>query len=629
MASWTRRSATWSTPEERRNNTFILRNGWELAQNTGNPRLRHRPSGRLGAETKHQGKSMAATVPAPAQRPRDCAPPRSSVVLVLAVLLAGACAPAGGSRPERPAPVLPDPVFLDESADGSGDPAGVEELLGDVDDEEPLTAPMVLDADGVARDLVESFPGFLAAGLPQPVLDTVLHYVGLFHAGRARANFERWLVREGRYRDLILSELEAAGLPEELLYLSMLESGFSPTAVSRAGAVGLWQFMPATGRAEGLRIDSWVDERRDPIASTRAATKHLAMLHDQLGDWALAAAAYNAGLGRVRRTRGDSGAGYFDLTLSGRLPAETRNYVPLILAASHVARNREYYGFVDMDSDPPLRYDTLRVDGRTRLSAVATASGLDAQELTALNTHLIRGAAPPVQGYPVRVPVGTASPDVMLRLAALPTEERLLPEYREIWAVVKSGDSWWRIARNHGVSVNDLRARNPRVGDVIHPGMRLLVDRRQVTDLEVRTVAAATPSTRSTAPSSAASSGGSSRSPGPNAGSAPQPSGDGTYRVRHGDTMSGIAAARGIRLADLARWNGMASPRPLREGEVLRLTPAESRRHRVQRGETLTSVARRYDVQIADLVRWNGLGSARPLREGETLLVEGPSTAAR
>jgi LysM repeat protein len=93
--------------------------------------------------------------------------------------------------------------------------------------------------------------------------------------------------------------------------------------------------------------------------------------------------------------------------------------------------------------------------------------------------------------------------------------------------------------------------------------------------------------------------------------------------------MSGIAAARGIRLADLARWNGMASPRPLREGEVLRLTPAESRRHRVQRGETLTSVARRYDVQIADLVRWNGLGSARPLREGETLLVEGPSTAAR
>jgi membrane-bound lytic murein transglycosylase D len=516
----------------------------------------------------------------------------------------------------------PEPVeeaYVDDSVDGAGDPAGIEELLGD----EPTVGPppdlSLLDPDGVDWDLRTHMPGFLAAGFPPAALDQVLHNIGLFHTGRARANFERWLVREGRYRDLILGELEAAGLPEELLYLSMLESGFSPTAVSRAGAVGLWQFMPATGRESGLRIDDWVDERRDPIASTRAAIGHLTYLYQELGDWALAAAAYNAGLGRVRRTRIDSGAGYFDLTLSGRLPAETRGYVPLILAASHVARNRELYGFVDITPDPPLRYDTVHVEGRTRLSALARTAELTVAELTALNTHLIRGAAPPGLSYPLRVPVGSANPEIGLRLAALPVDERLLPEYRDIYAVVRPGDSWWRIANAHGVTVRALRARNPRVGDVIHPGMRLLVDRRVVRDGEG---AAATnrvaggPSGSSTEPARSASRP-------PSAGAA-QPAAGATYRVRQGDTMTGIASARGVTVGDLVRWNGMSAPRPLREGETIRVGPADPRRHRVERGETMTSVARRYGVGISDLVRWNGFDAARPLREGEVLVVEGP-----
>jgi membrane-bound lytic murein transglycosylase D len=567
--------------------------------------------------------SMEANALAPAHRACVAAPLRPSRLLLVAVWLAAGCSPAG-VRPALPDPVVVETDYEDGSVDGAGDPAGVEELLGEGwEEEEPAPVPLILDRGGVGQDLIQNFPGFLAGGLPGPVLDTVLHYVGLFHTGRARGNFERWLEREGRYRDLILGELAAADLPEELLYLSMLESGFLPTAVSRAGAVGLWQFMPATGRESGLRVDDWVDERRDPIASTRAAIGHLAMLYDQLGDWALAAAAYNAGLGRVRRTRGDTGAGYFDLTLSGRLPAETRSYVPLILAASHVARNREHYGFTDVAADPPLEYDTIHVDGRTRLSALASVSGVPLADLTALNTHLVRGAAPPVAGYPVRVPRGTGSPEIADRLAALPVDERLLPEYREIWAVVKAGDSWWRIARNHGVTVRDLRARNPRAGDVIHPGMRLLVDRRRVTDGDTpATVRAAT----AVAAASASSSAPSTRAPGPSVTSVPQPAASGSYRVRRGDTMSGIAASRRISVAELARWNGMASPRPLREGETLRLTPPDPRRHRVERGETLTSVARRFGVEIRDLVRWNGMGSARPLREGEVLLVEAPAT---
>lgn len=563
---------------------------------------------------------MPANVPAPPRPAREALRARSPLLLAVAVALASACTPVGWNAPS-PAPALPEVVeeyYPDESADGTGEPAGVEELqLGEEDDEEePVAGVVFLDAASVEADLTAHFPGFLARGLPPAALNQVLTYVGLFHEGRARTNFERWLGREGLYRDLILTELEAAGLPEELLYLAMVESGFSPTAVSRAGAVGLWQFMAATGRAEGLRIDDWVDERRDPVAATRAAIAHLTMLHNQLGDWALAAAAYNSGLGRVRRTRGTSGAGYFDLTLAGRLPAETRSYVPLILAASHVARNREFYGFTEVPAEPPLEYDTVHVEGRTRLSVLAGVTDVPLAELTTLNAHLVRGAAPPGRGYAVRVPAGTASPEIADRLAAVPADERLLPEYREIYAVVRSGDSWWRIANNHGVTVRDLRARNPRVGDVIHPGMRLLVDRRVVRDGDVAS------SGRSVVSSAAAASSTSSTSSAPPTRAVPRMAATESYRVRRGDTMSGLARARGVSAAELARWNGMAAPRPLREGEVLRLVPPGPRQHRVARGETLTSVARTYGVGIPDLVRWNGLGSARPLREGEVLLVE-------
>jgi membrane-bound lytic murein transglycosylase D len=597
---------------------------------------------------------MPATAPASAPGASDLVHPRpvhlAMAPLAMALLwAAAACTPAGWETPTTVSPVsVPvelEDSYPDDSADGGGDPAGIEEIMADWDDEadtadEAITL-IALDPVGVARDLERHAPGFLAAGLPPAALDQVLQSVGLFHSGRARSNFERWLAREGRYRDLILTELEAAGLPEELLYLSMLESGFSPTAVSRAGAVGLWQFMPATGRESGLRIDDWVDERRDPIAATRAAVGHLTYLYAQLDDWALAAAAYNAGLGRVRRTRGDSHAGYFDLTLSGRLPAETRNYVPLILAASHVARNRAHYGFGHVEPEPSLHYDTLHVEGRTRLTAVAKAGDVTVAELTALNTHLVRGAAPPGKSYPIRVPAGTASPEIAMQLAAIPVDERLLPEYREIYAVVRSGDSWWRIANNHGVTVRDLRARNPRVGDMLHPGMRLLVERKIVRDGDAgarpapvatstpaRAAASSTPAraAASSTPARTATSPAATSNGGTRASATAAPGAEG-YRVRSGDTMSGIAVARGIALADLARWNGMPAPRPLREGELLRVTPPAPKNHRVARGETLTSVARKYNVAIGDLVRWNGLGSARPLREGEVLVVEGSAAA--
>ena len=595
-------------------------------------------------------------------------------LIASALLLAGlgstACAVAPGEPPAPPAPAeaeTDEEPYLDGSLDGTGPPAGIEELaeegaLEERVDEPDASAPLpegpVLSFDEEIRAQFGSLFLDPSVEVPPQVTEQVARYVEMFHAGRARENYERWLAREGLYRDLILAELRAEGLPEELLYLAMLESGFNPTAVSRARAVGLWQFMRATGRETGLRIDDWVDERRDPIASTRAAIRHLKVLYRELDDWALAAAAYNAGLGRVRRAQRPGLTRYFDLVAASALPAETRSYVPLIIAAGHVAANRERYGFSEPEPVEPFAYDSVTVGPRTRLSAVARTAGVEVEAVQRLNTHLIGEATPPGGSWNVRVPMASIPWDFHERLAALPLEERVLPEYRETWWTVKSGDSWWRIANKHGLAVRTLRARNPRIGEMLHPGMRILVERRPIygeADLAAarRSGATVVSSGGGTAGAGSSSAGSTARStPTPprgavsgastHAASGPASSSyaesappaaasrvdpaaaadaDGFYVVRPGDTMSELAVALGITTTNLAAWNGMAAARPLRAGERLRVTAPPGAKHRVARGETLTSVARRYGVRIADLVRWNGMETARPLREGEVLVV--------
>lgn len=415
-------------------------------------------------------------------------------------LIAASCTVAGGPAP-RPAPeTRTEPVgeahgpadagTPDAASEGPAVPAGIEEIGaassmgGDraepADRAEPPPVPPPFDLNEEIRAQFGSLFLDPTAAVPVEVAEQVAHYVDLFAAGRARANYERWLGREGTYRDLILDELRAEGLPEELLFLAMLESGFNPTVVSRAGAVGLWQFMRTTGREAGLRIDDWVDERRDPIASTDAAIRHLKVLHRELGDWALAAAAYNAGLGRVRRAQRPGATSYFELVAAEALPAETRSYVPLIIAAGHVARNREQYGFTSVERRPPLAFDTVIVGPRTRLRAVARIAGLPADEVAALNAHLIGEATPPGRRWPVRLPAGSIPWNFPERLAMLSVEDRILPEYRETWWTVESGDSWWKIAHAHGITVKTLQARNRGIGDMLHPGMRVLVERRPI-----------------------------------------------------------------------------------------------------------------------------------------------------
>lgn len=577
---------------------------------------------------------------------------RTAVACAL-VLASAACAGRRAPDPFEPGPepepelvpVQEAPVELIESAREL-----VESAPEPVDFEIPAHLGEVLEKDDIRTEFTHMFATESAVEVPEALYQAVLRYVDFFYRGRARSGFGEWLAREGKYGELIRSELRQAGLPEDLVYLAMIESGFSNIAVSRAKAVGMWQFMAPTGREVGLRIDQWVDERRDPVRATRAAIRHLRWLHEQTGSWALVAAAYNAGLGRVTRTQKAAGeTDYFRLVAAGRLPEETRNYVPAILAASLIAHHRERFGFTDVIPQEPFAFDSVEVDAFTRLSAVAEAAGTVERAIRELNPHLIKGVAPPGAAYPVRVPVGTAPDEFARSLAGIPPARRFLP--REVWATVaytvRPGDSWWKIARQNRTTVKELRQRNPGIPETLQPGMRIKLQKLQKVYTEgVAAEAVAGAATRPGAapaekgtkgdaaePSTPAAEPGPAARPEPAAKSAPPahdapasaPAGKAEIHVvQRGETMTGLAGRYGLTLEQLARWNGMQEPRAVRIGEKLRLTPPDPVVHTVAPGETMTGLARRYGVSTGDLVKWNRLPEPRDLRIGEKLVVTEP-----
>lgn len=225
--------------------------------------------------------------------------------------------------------------------------------------------------------------------------------------------FQLFLGREGVYEGMIREKLHERGMPEDLLYLAMIESGFSPRARSSASATGMWQFMGTTAKQYGLRIDDYVDERRDPVKATDAALDYLDFLHDRYGSWYLAAAAYNAGPARVDRALARHRLGlhvgdedlYWEII--DRLPRETREYVPKILAATTLAKQAERYGF-EVSEVAPYEFDRVWVPGGTSLLTVARSLGLSSTRMRELNPHLLMGVTPPGSSFPVRVPKGSS-----------------------------------------------------------------------------------------------------------------------------------------------------------------------------------------------------------------------------
>jgi hypothetical protein len=286
-----------------------------------------------------------------------------------------------------------------------------------------------------------------------------------------RNDLEKTLARSGKYMPMIMQVLHEEGVPEELAHLALIESGFLTHSVSPSGAVGLWQFVPSTARQYGLRIDSWVDERRDPLKSTRAAATYLKDLHDYFGRWYLAVAAYNAGQGAIDRAMQSSGAkDFWALSTKAKLREETRNFVPKFVAASLIAGDPQKYGFIDLVYEPPMDYEEMEVQGSLRLTSLAEMAGTDPETIRALNPALLRSWTPPEEnGFSVKFPTGHAT------IFAQSYQERKTKPTQFLTHEVKKGETLFAIARRYGQRVKSLMELNGLANPTLRVGQLLKV----------------------------------------------------------------------------------------------------------------------------------------------------------
>lgn len=454
--------------------------------------------------------------------------------------------------------------------------------------------------------------------------ERVQYYLDFFQ-GPARERFGAWLQRMPKYEPMIRERLARQGLPGDLIYLALIESGFSNSAVSRTRAVGMWQFMPRTGRQYGLRVDRWVDERRDPVKATDAAARHLDDLRTRFGSLYLAAAAYNAGGGKVSRglrklgdsadDEGDEEGGvsdstFFELYDSRYLRRETKDYVPKLIAAALIAKEPEKYGFTRPEPVPTQLYDSIVVPDATGLDVLARLSGVEVTTLRDLNPQYLRMITPPASRSVVRLPVGTGT-STAARYAALPVRERVT--FRE-HTIVK-GEVLGAIARRYGVSIDDIRAANHNIKpNRLRLGMTLIIPVSPAFD--PRAVVA----TEEPAPRRAIGRGTA-----------------GWHKVRRGESWWSIATQYGMSVGQLQDLNDAGPRDRLRIGERVRVrsgarAPARTSSrvaarpaaalpatHTVRSGDTLSQIAARYGLTVADLRRLNGLASNSVLHSGARL----------
>jgi len=424
---------------------------------------------------------------------------------------------------------------------------------------------------------------------------------------RGRKWFVKWLARAERYRPLIVPLLKEAGLPEDLLFQAMIESGFNPYATSSARAVGVWQFISSTGKAYGLQRDWWIDERRDPVRATHSAIAFLTHLYKRFGSWELASAGYNAGGGKISRAIKMYGTNdFWELAASSRtyLKPETKNYVPKIIAAAILARYADRYGLsADIPQEHRLSlwdHDQVSLPEATDLAVVAKLVGIPLAELQAMNPALRRGYTPPaMNNYQLNVPRGKGKAFAR-KFARIPARERLtFLRYK-----VRGGDTLGRIASRYKIPVAAIQKlnhiRDPRR---LRVGQRILVP--------VRTEQMASPQV--------------------------------THVVARGESLSRIAARYGTSVAGIKKRNGLSSD-TLRVGQKLKVfsqgsakegqataskpvaVPAEQgksrpRNYTVRSGDSLSHIANRFGMSLSELQDLNQLGRRGIIYPGDKLLL--------
>ncbi len=280
--------------------------------------------------------------------------------------------------------------------------------------------------------------------------------IGLFSKS-IKKSFSIWLSRSGKYLELMKEILRQKDIPENIVFLPLIESGFSPHAYSVAHAAGHWQFIASTAKRYGLTINWWKDERRDPVKSTGAAASYLKDLYKMFGSWNLAMAAYNAGEGRIQKAMKRSGADdYWDLLGTNHIRTETKEYVPRFIAASLIAANPEEFGFEEIEYREPLIFDEIRLDSPIDLSVAAECAGTTIEEIKRLNPELRRWCTPPdVPGYTLKIPQGTKE-QFMEALKAIPEDERFtIDRY-----TVRKGETFNQIAKKTGIPVSVILSLN-------------------------------------------------------------------------------------------------------------------------------------------------------------------------
>jgi membrane-bound lytic murein transglycosylase D len=449
--------------------------------------------------------------------------------------------------------------------------------------------------------------------LPLTVNDSVLSYLSFFQTERGRDIVETGLSRAGRYHDMISRVLKQQGMPQDLIYLAQAESAFKPQAVSRAGARGIWQFMPFRGQEYDLNRTWYIDERSDPEKATRAAAQHFRDLYHMFGDWYLVMAAYNSGpLNVVKAVERTGYADFWELQKRHALPKQTQNYVPIIIAMALVAKDPARYG-VQVDPEKPPVIDRVKPGHSIDLRLAADAIDTDVDAIQQLNPELLRFVTPDDSDFELKLPAGTAD-RFKGEIASIP------PEHWKSWRLhrVEDGETFASLARHYHVTAASIQDANHfGRGDVLPVGPKISIP------------------------------------------TVPEPIKLVHYRVRRGDTLEGIADSFSVTVPDLKRWNGLRANHVAR-GARLRIyaggespsartagksksarssesddaqaenvshssgAPADHAHHRVKPGETLYSIARQYGTSVASLREMNPFLAGRSLEAGDVLAVGHP-----
>ncbi len=352
--------------------------------------------------------------------------------------------------------------------------------------------------------------------LPLMMTDQVAGYINYF-SNRGRGTLERALARSGQYEDMIRRTLKEEGVPQDLIYLAQAESGFHPLAVSRAGARGMWQFMGSRAQGYGLERNWWIDERQDPEKATRAAAHHLKDLYNEFGDWYLAMAAYNSGPGTVQSAVKRTGyADFWELYRRNVLPKETRNYVPIILAVTIMAKNPDQYGLASVVKEKPASYDVVKISYPIDLRLVAECVDASASDLQELNPSLLRLTTPKDAGFELHLPTGSAA-KFQTAVASIPVDKRVWWRYHK----VQAGETLASIARTYRTAPKSIAEANGLDDLTLSPDSRLIIPIAPGKQSDSTTYARSI--TR--------------------------------YKIRRGDTVESVAENFGVSANMIRRWN--------------------------------------------------------------------------